>query len=385
MSYAATMRRAIAGVLAMTSLGVAHASPWKVMGEAAIEVDSNVQRVVDNAMAPPTAAPVTRLGAELRRQAPVARGRYVFGASALSRVVTSSDPALQLENVVLLRGDAGWYHPVGERPVELGLAISAHDAVPISDEVGALTFRTLTADGRMVVYGEGHVVTLAVGAQSYDYKPDSRPMSPELDNDHDWFGPTARATYYLPLWEAVDRRQSLSLTTMLGVELRRHETVAYAESGTNDPSPMNNLAPTSLPRRDRFQLASALVSWDSTAASIDLYYQLQVTSSNSFGASFVRHQATLSGTVPWGGFYVTPRATLQLDHYPDGLPIFDPETGQPTSLDDDNQSSLQIVIGRHVSDAWSLEARAAIWRDLASASNATFRRELVSFGVRYTD
>src|SRR5690606_341346 len=97
-------------------------------------------------------------------------------------------------------------------------------------------------------------------------------------------------------------------------------------------------------------------------------YQLTVIDSNSYGQSLVRHRTTVSATrsLPLG-LYATLLGTLQIDQYLDGLVLqTDLQRSEFTSLDDENRSSLQLRLGRPVSAAWSLEARAAIWRNLGS-------------------
>ena len=78
-------------------------------------------------------------------------------------------------------------------------------------------------------------------------------------------------------------------------------------------------------------------------------------------------------------------ATLQLDQYPDGLVLKkDTQRSEFTSLDDENRSSVQVRIGREVSAAWSIEGRAAIWRDLGGAMETSFRRASLYAGAVYS-
>jgi hypothetical protein len=114
-------------------------------------------------------------------------------------------------------------------------------------------------------------------------------------------------------------------------------------------------------------------------------YQLTVVDSNSYGQSLVRHKVTLSATVslPWGVF-ATGLGTLQLDQYPDGIVInTDTQRSEFTNIDDENRSSLQLRLGRPLSAAWSLEARAAIWRDLGGDTETSFRRASLYAGAVY--
>ena len=61
----------------------------------------------------------------------------------------------------------------------------------------------------------------------------------------------------------------------------------------------------------------------------------------------------------------------------------DTQRSEFTSLDDENRSSVQIRIGREVSTAWSIEGRAAIWRNLGGEMT-TFRRASLYVGAVYS-
>jgi hypothetical protein len=78
--------------------------------------------------------------------------------------------------------------------------------------------------------------------------------------------------------------------------------------------------------------------------------------------------------------FVSATATLQIDQYPEGVPNLVHQ--ELTSLEDENRSSLQVLVTRALSSAWSVEARGAIWRDVGTAG-ASFGRELVYAGVLY--
>jgi len=115
-------------------------------------------------------------------------------------------------------------------------------------------------------------------------------------------------------------------------------------------------------------------------------YQLVVIDSNSFGQSLARHRINVSGTMALGGkFYGTLLAILQLDQYIDGLVVRrDLQSQEFTNVEDENRSSVQLRLARSISTDWSLEARAAIWRNVSSNSmTLDFQRELVYLGLVY--
>jgi hypothetical protein len=110
-----------------------------------------------------------------------------------------------------------------------------------------------------------------------------------------------------------------------------------------------------------------------------------VIDSNSFGQSLIRHRIMASVTTELiDKLFGSATATLQLDQYPDGIVIqTDVQHQEFSNLEDENRSSLQVRIARELSTAWSLEARAAVWRNLGNSSGMSFRRELVYAGVIY--
>ena len=76
---------------------------------------------------------------------------------------------------------------------------------------------------------------------------------------------------------------------------------------------------------------------------------------------------------------------MQIDDYLDGLVLQqDLQHTSFTSLDDENRSSIQLRLARALTPAWSLELRAAAWRNIAGDTmDLAFHRELISLGVVY--
>lgn len=376
MRYAATMRRVTALVL-LAAASVAHAAPWVVTAEGGAEGDTNVQRVetgpgLDTRR---IAGSVLRFGARLDHKDRLAGGAYALGLSSLARLVQISEASA--ENVALFAGDLRWLRPLHARPVSVGFAITGADAVPITDRVGARTFRTLGADGLIVLDGgEDRHLTIGAGARDFRYKE---------NHGFDWSGPAASARLDLTLWQPSGGTRSLELAALLAFESR-----AYASNALTNicppgaPPSIDCSAGSSLRRRDRFQRAGLEVTWTGRFVAT-VGYQLTVGSSNSYGQSFVRHKVSGSVTTPLPHeLYATMLAQLQLDSYPDGLVVStDLQRSEFTSLDDENRSTLQIRIGRALSDAWSIEARGALWRDLGGAMDTSFSRSLIYAGAVY--
>ena len=118
-----------------------------------------------------------------------------------------------------------------------------------------------------------------------------------------------------------------------------------------------------------------------------LGYQITVIDSNNYGESLARHRITASGTaVLPHDIYGTLLVILQIDQYLDGRILSQgPQMQEYTSIDDENRSSLQLRLAHVISGSWSIEARAAIWRNIAAADSMAvdFKRELVYLGLVY--
>ena len=355
----------------------AYASPTTVTAEAGAEGDTNVQRVETGpSSAARVGASAARIGAKVDHRGALGGGAYALQLSTLGRMV--SDAELGSENVALLVGGVRWLRAIGSRPVTAGAGVTAADAISLSSQTGARTFTNVGADGLLVLRGgDSRALTFAAGVRRFTYKP---------DHDYDWIGPTASARIDLTLWEPAGGTRSLELAATLGIEARAYDSTALASACPRDAPPSPDcFAGTSLPRRDRHHRAGVELTWTGRVIAA-AGYQLSVTDSNSFGQSLVRHRVTLSTTtdLPWK-LYGTALATLQIDQYLDGLIVQNVLQYQEfTNLDDENRSSLQFRLARELTTTWSLETRAAIWRDFGGAMDTAFRRALIYVGVVFT-
>jgi hypothetical protein len=374
------MRRAILVVLLAAASGTraAHAAPWVVTAEGGAEGDTNVLRV-EPGPGPDTsrlAGTVLRFGGRLDRKAKLAGGAYALGLSTLARLVQVAEASA--ENVALFAGDLRWLHPLQARPVSLGFALNAADAVPITDEIGARTFRNLGADALVVLDGgDDRHLTIGFGARDFVYKE---------NRSFDWSGPAASARLDLALWQPSGGTRSLELAALLAFEARDYASSALTNiCPPGAPPSIDCSAGSSLRRRDRFQRAGLEVTWTGGFVATG-GYQLTVINSNSYGQSFARHKVSASVTTPLPHeLYATVLAQLQIDQYLDGLVVkTDLQRSEFTSLDDENRSTLQVRLGRSLSDAWSLEARGALWRDLGAHMDTSFRRSLLYVGAIFS-
>ena len=371
------MRRAVlaAATGALGVSGSAGAGPWSVTLEAGAEADSNVQRTETVPDGPRRiAAPVGRAGARVDHKDELGGGAYTLNLSGLARMV--DDDAARDENVMLYAGQLRWLHPLAAHQIYAGVNLTAADAFAITGGIGARTFRNLGGDGVIALANhDGRRLTLAVGGRAFRYKP---------DHVFDWRGLAANARLDLVLWQPADKAHSLELATTLGFEARRYRSAALTDMCAPDGPVDQCSASTTLTRRDRYQRANAELTWTGDVV-ITAGYQLTVIDSNSYGQSLIRHRVMVAATAELPGkLFGTAIATLQIDQYPDGVLVeTDVQRQEFTNLDDENRSSLQIRIARELSPAWSIELRAAAWRDFGHENTMAFHRELISTGVVY--
>jgi hypothetical protein len=279
---------------------------------------------------------------------------------------------------MLYTGDGRWLRAIDSRPIAMGLAINAADALAITGGVGARTFRNLGGDVLLALGGgEDRSLTLALGGRDFTYKP---------NHMFDWHGAVANARIDVVLWQTSGKIKSLELATLFGFEQRTYASKALTDICPPGAEPSSQCTPpTSLIRRDRYQRASVELTWTGEIVAT-AGYQLTVIDSNSFGQSLVRHRITSSVTAELADqLFGTATATLQIDQYPDGALVeTDLARQEFTNLEDENRSSLQVLIARKLSASWSLEARGAVWRDFGNTGAGSFRRELVYAGVMFS-
>lgn len=368
------MRRAALPAIGILGVaGIAAADPWTVRMESGAEADSNVTRTEEA----PVGAAVGRLGARITSQGAVLGGAYIVDVSGLARMVASSDTQIRDESVMLYVGELRWLHPIGESSLAAGVHLTAADSFGVLVPIGARTYRNLGGDALLVLgHGEDHHLTLGVGGRDFWYKPHGPELPPHI---FDWRGPVASAQLDAMLWHTPDRTRSLELAVGLGFEARSYESTAMfncAPVDSGNPCPMD----TALRRRDRYQRGGLVLTWTGDVVATGSY-EVTVVDSNSYGQSLIRQRITAAATMEVvSALYVSATATLQIDQYPEGVPNLVHQ--ELTSLEDENRSSLQVLVTRALSTAWSVEARGALWRDFGTAG-ASFARQLVYAGVLY--
>ncbi len=374
------MRR-VAMVATLVVAAPAHASPWNVTAEAGAEVDNNVERVetgpgLDTT---PVTSPIARFGARVDHKDELFGGAYALDLSNLTRIAENRD--VSVEDVTLLAGDMRWLHPIGDRPVAMGIGLTAADAFPIDDEYGDRTFRNLGADLLVTAHsGDDRRLTLGFGLRQFIYKPLTEPV-----HLFDWSGPVVNGRFDFVLWQPAEHTRSLELATTFGFEARTYTARAYADGCPPDATPDPSCsASTDLARHDRASHAGVELTYAGREI-LSLGYQLTVIDSNSYGNSFARHRVMASGTVSIGAVYVSLLAILQIDQYLDGLLVQnDLVHAEFTNIEDENRSSAQLHVARKVSPEWTVEGRVAYWRNIAGDTmDLAFSRAVVYAGMVY--
>ena len=376
------MRRAARSAVAVGILGMlgparaAWAGPWTLTMEGGAEADTNVARVETGAgLSDRVAAPVGRAGARIGHRDQLLGGAYMLALSGLGRWVASGK--VDNESVMLYAGDARWLHPISSRPVAVGVALTAADSFGLTGGTAARSFRNLGVDALVVLGSDERHLTLSAGGRDFVYKQ---------DHQFDWRGPVGNVRLDLTLWQAAGKSRSLELTTMLDAEVRSYNSIAFRNICPPDQmSGVSCRLPASATRSDRFQRASMDLTWTGDVVAT-AGYQLTVVDSNSYTQSLIRHRVIASVTTELADkLFGSATVTLQLDQYPDGLVVEkDDQHIEVLTLEDENRSSLQVRLARALSTTWSLEARAAVWRDFDTTGTASFRREVVYAGIIYS-
>jgi hypothetical protein len=374
------VRRAVGLLVVLTAR--AHATPWSVGAEAGAEVDTNVERVetgpgLDTA---PITSPVARFGVRVDKREDILGGAGALHLSDLTRIAGDRD--VSVEDVTLLAGDVRWLHPIADRPVSAGFALSAIDALPLDDEYGARTFRNLAADVLVNARdGDDYRLTLGFGLRNFIYKPPTEPA-----HLYDWSGPAANGRLDVMLWQPASHTRSLELATTVGFEARTYNSLAFANAcAPSSPPDPSCTASTDITRRDRAAHVGVELTYVGSYIA-SLGYQLTVIDSNSYGQSFARHRVLASGTVSIGKNYLSLLAILQIDQYLDGLLVeADLQHQEFTNIEDENRSSAQFHFARKLTDEWTLEGRVAYWRNIfGNTMDLAFSRAVVYGGFVYS-
>ncbi|MBT8491547.1 MAG: hypothetical protein KJO07_00695, partial [Deltaproteobacteria bacterium] len=212
----------------------------------------------------------------------------------------------------------------------------------------------------------------------------------KADPDFDWDGVSAVAGYRGTVWLG-DRENepdvaSIDVGVSYRIDRRNYTGLAFRNQCMPDePLVPQCSIPTDLGRVDLAHVASAEVSYTGERI-YSLRYQLQLTDSNSFTQSFVRHRVDLGVTTElfWDVF-MTARGTIQFNQFLDSLLITQDINSQTfVSIDDENRNSLALVLSRELSKELTLEGRYLFFSNEFATQELEFRRQTAYLGFVYT-
>jgi hypothetical protein len=342
--------------------------------ELGLELDGNVRRIETTDFQEPETAPMLRMAGRFDAGGQGMGGAFSVSANAHLRSSLSSE--VTSEDYSQLSLDAQWTRPVRAGQVRLGPRLSYRDAFALSPDADDRTFRSVSADMIVVLYGERARVTVSAGPRYFDYKPD--------DVNATWKGGGAAARGDFPLWRGgEDDEDSLELSVVATLEQRAYDATAFTNVCAGDMAvDYRCFLPTARQRGDRLHRASASVAYTgAVAASAEA--QLTVLDSNSYGRSWTGGRLRGAVTFELGKSYVTGIATLQIESYADRLLVArDPDVAVFDVLEDDNRSSAELRIGRPLTPHLVLEGRLAGWRDFSD--ELKYERVLGALGIVWT-
>jgi hypothetical protein len=342
--------------------------------ELGLELDSNVQRIEETQEGGSDSAPMLRLAGRGDLAASTGGGSLTLLGGANLRTSLLQD--ITSENFAQVSLDGQWTRPIREGEARIGPRLSYRDAFALADDASERTFRSVAAEGVLVLYGgEGARVTVSGGTRFFKFKPN------DLST---WRGLGAAARGDFPLWRGgQDGEDSLDLTVVTTIEQRAYRATAYTNTcAEGSPIVEDCFLRTQRPRGDRLHRASAMLAYaGGVVASLEA--QLTVLDSNSYGRSSTSGRLRGAVTFSYGDNYITTTGTLSLETYVDRLLVArDPDGALFEVLEDDNRSSLDLRLGRLLSESTVLEWRLAGW--LSLSDQVDYQRVLGSVGVVWT-
>ena len=370
------MIRPVLAIASLTLAAPAAAGTWRATAELAGEVDSNVTRAEQGGQGAPEGAALLRGGGEVAGAGASRWGRWALRGGADLRAV--GDRSIAGEDLAALSGELRGDRAVGERPVRVGVRAGAYDVVGLDGDA-ARAFRWMFGEASLVLEDGTRRAALSLGVRDFSYKPE-----PRLD----WRGPTMALALSSEAWRGgdVDAPTTLEVFAQAGLEVRGYDARSFADACPPGQPPTSEcLSTVGEERHDLHHRVVAGVTYTGERV-YAADYELTVNHSSSHRESWVRHRVTVAATsgLPFG-LLGTLRASVQVDQYLDPLAIPDDTRPQSvTSIDDDNRSSVSVLLARRLGAHWTAEARWAFWTDALADDDLEFRRHLVSLGVTWT-
>jgi len=271
------------------------------------------------------------------------------------------------------------------RSADLSFAVDYYDAAQQTVIEGCAVrscdrhrdFRSGTVVTRLSLFDDPGELTLVGGYRGFEWKPDP---------SFDFHAGQAQATAIVRLTAGAERRHEIDLTAGYVLERRFYRGLAEANRcppGT--PVVDGCLAFTDVGRSDWFHQAAVDVTYIGPVL-VGVGYALQLTRSNSFGQSLLRHILTLklSARLPWS-LYVTLKGQLLANRYLDPI-LLDRQVNSQTfiSIEDENRNAFIADVERPIGKSGvAIEGRYSVFTNELSASPVSFLRHVVYLGASY--
>jgi len=367
--------------------------------ESGPEYDTNPHRLLvsDTAGDEVEGAALTKAGARLRTSwRRNKRERLLLLGFAGAKLFADGDT--QSENVAIVDADARYEWGLPSRSTILGLRGDYHDEYAYdlfdssSSELGARPFAGANGEASVTLMGPDlNRLTAHAGYRDFRYKSNRK---------YDWQGDHYGLLYQTTTWLG-DPDQDLdaaSIDVSAWYRLsRRHFDVLAQRNICGDETQVTSscidqgfdLSPmTGLLRDDLHHRAGAEIVYTGDRL-WSARYEAQLTDSNSFGRSVLRHRFELGMTArAWAGIFVTARAVFQISTCMDptclGLEVQEIEPTDPlASIEDENRNSISVHLVRDLGEAWSIEGRYVRFSSEFAAEEISYQRQTVYAGVVY--
>jgi len=389
----------IAALVGATTVARADALRWTLTLETGPEYDTNPHRflVAEEETEVVEGAPLTKAGARLRmswRRDQNERLRLLGFAGGKFFL----DRRLQGENVAIVDADARYEWGLRSRSAIVGLRGDYHDELgydlfdTADPNLGVRAFAGANGEGSVTLMGPDlHRLSAHAGYRDFRYK-----SNPKYDWRGDHYGLLYQSTNWLGnpdedldaasvdvnAWYRLSRRNFDVLAQRNTCGEAAQTTIRCDEQGF-DLTPVTGLVRGDLHHRAG---GEAVYTGDRIWSA---RYEAQLTDSNSFGRSVLRHRFEVGVTTEaWAGIFVTGRAVVQLSSCMDpiclGLEVQEVEPTDPlASIEDENRNSLSVHVARDLGDDWSLEGRYVRFSSEFATEEIRYERQTVYAGVVY--
>lgn len=382
------IRRAVGA----TALAVGLVAPWGAARgdeprvgatlEVGSELDTNPHREYGDGAAP---AGVLRAAGRLDVAVRPAPRKAVTAHVVVAGKKFLGDEAAPDEDLAVVTGELRGELRAADAPLGLGLRMSYYDAIERDTDVARPEHDFRTGDGTLslTLLGDDGRATLAAGVRAFAYKPDAR---------YDFVGEHVDVTY-ATRWsfggadddgaesgDALDDEATLDFAVSAGVTRRGYDAPVVVNLCAQGVAPMTACLGLGADDRADLEPHASLQLTYTGALIIDARYQLASNRSNSFGQSYVRQRLEASATheLPFG-IVGTLRLVLQLTQFVDPL-LLSRDVGL-LSIDDENRNMASLRLSRELGGGFTLETRAALYRNEFATEELGFARTTVYLGL----